>query len=202
MGRLSGRNNGEQREVTLTNDKYCRWSASPRLHGPQPCLVSQKILSIYVDRALARRAGLRDDRPRALLRLSWVGRGVWHPIDLPEGYHTAARGQSQMTHTPVLLRAAPGLPSGRAAPGRRDATHPQRARSPMIPTPLRSMTGKAPDPESDVWAAGRPSTRVRPPDLHQLVHPRLRMTINIVGRARELSSSTDLGLNTVSATQA
>ncbi|MCA1709531.1 MAG: hypothetical protein LC808_42135, partial [Actinobacteria bacterium] len=31
-----------------------------------------------------------------------------HPVDLLEGYHTPARGQSQMTHTPVLLRAAPG----------------------------------------------------------------------------------------------
>ena len=47
---------------------------------------------------------------------------MWHPIDLPEGYHTAARGQSLTTHAPVWSRAAPGLPCGRAAPDRRDAT--------------------------------------------------------------------------------
>jgi hypothetical protein len=47
---------------------------------------------------------------------------MWHPIDLPEGYHAPARGQSQTTHTPVLSRAAPELPRGRAAPDRRDAT--------------------------------------------------------------------------------
>jgi hypothetical protein len=36
------------------------------------------------------------------------------PSTSPKGYHTAARGQSQMTHPPVLVRAAPGLPCGRA----------------------------------------------------------------------------------------
>jgi hypothetical protein len=40
--------------------------------------------------------------------------GVWHPIDLPEGYHTASRGQSQTTHALVLLRTAPGMLCGRA----------------------------------------------------------------------------------------
>ena len=48
----------------------------------------------------------------------WVGLGgVWHLIDLPWGYHTAARGQSQTTHAPVVLRAASGLSCGWAAPG-------------------------------------------------------------------------------------
>jgi hypothetical protein len=56
VGRLSGRNNGEQRGMTLTNDEYCRWSASPPPRGPQPCLVSQKIDS----HALAGPADLRD----------------------------------------------------------------------------------------------------------------------------------------------
>jgi hypothetical protein len=33
----------------------------------------------------------------------WTGSGrVWHLTDLPEGYHRAARGQSQTTHAPVL----------------------------------------------------------------------------------------------------
>jgi hypothetical protein len=71
--------------------------------------------------ALAGRADLRGDQPPELLRLGQVG-GVWHPLDLLEGYHTPARGQSQTTHTPVPMRAAPRLPCGRAAPDRRDAT--------------------------------------------------------------------------------
>jgi hypothetical protein len=50
-----------------------------------------------------------------------VGR-VWHPLDLPEGYHTPARGQSRTTHAQVPSRAAPGLACGRAVPGRGDAT--------------------------------------------------------------------------------
>jgi hypothetical protein len=71
--------------------------------------------------ALAGRADLRDGQPRELLLQGWVGR-VWHPIDLPEGYHTPARGQSRTVHASVPSRAAPGLACGRAAPGRRDAT--------------------------------------------------------------------------------
>jgi hypothetical protein len=50
-----------------------------------------------------------------------VGR-VWRPLDLPEGYHTPARGQSGMAHVPVPSRAAPGLACGRVMPGRGDAT--------------------------------------------------------------------------------
>ena len=52
----------------------------------------------------------------------WVGGRVWHPINLPKGYHTPSRGQSRTTHAPVPLRAAPGMARGWAAPGRRDAT--------------------------------------------------------------------------------
>jgi hypothetical protein len=76
-----------------------------------------------------RRAGRSPGSPaQERLRLGRVG-VVWHPLDLLEGYHTPAQGQSQTTHTPVLLKAAPGLPCGRAAPDRRDAAQPQRARS-------------------------------------------------------------------------
>jgi hypothetical protein len=59
--------------------------------------------------ALAGRAeaGLRDGQPRGLPRQGWVG-GVWHPIDPPEGYHTAARGRAGQCHAPVRSRAAPG----------------------------------------------------------------------------------------------
>jgi hypothetical protein len=71
--------------------------------------------------ALAGRAGLQDGQPRELPRQAEVGK-VWHPIDLPEGYHTPARGQSQTAHAPVPSRAAPELACGRAAPGRQDAT--------------------------------------------------------------------------------
>jgi hypothetical protein len=42
--------------------------------------------------------------------------GVWHPVDLPEGYHTTTQGQS-LAHVPVPSRAAPGPPCGRALPG-------------------------------------------------------------------------------------
>jgi hypothetical protein len=45
----------------------------------------------------------------------WAGLGrMWHLIDLLKGYHAASRGQSQTTHALILLRAAPGMPRGRA----------------------------------------------------------------------------------------
>ena len=78
--------------------------------------------AIQTTHALAGRADLRDDHPQELLRLSRGGQGVGIPSTFPRGYHTAARGQSQTTHAPVRSRAAPGLPCGRAAPDRRDAT--------------------------------------------------------------------------------
>jgi hypothetical protein len=52
-----------------------------------------------------------------------VGVGwVWHPADLPEGYHAAPRGQAWQPRPAVGRDAAPGEPRGRAMPGRRDAT--------------------------------------------------------------------------------
>jgi hypothetical protein len=80
---------------------------------------------------------------------------LWHPLSLPEDYHTAARGQRRTTHGPVLLRAAPGLPCGRAAPGRRDATQPQRARPSVLRPLLRSLVKKAPDKETGVRRPSR-----------------------------------------------
>ena len=47
-----------------------------------------------------------------LLLEGWVG-GVRRPLDLPEGYHTPARGQSRMAYAVVPSRAAPGLACGR-----------------------------------------------------------------------------------------
>jgi len=53
--------------------------------------------------------------------------GACHPVDLPEGYHAAARGQSLARSGAVVLRAARGRPRGRAEPGRRDGTGRRRA---------------------------------------------------------------------------
>jgi hypothetical protein len=51
-------------------------------------------------------------------RIAAAGRaGCGIPPASPKGYHTAAQGQSHMTHAPVLSRAAPGPPRGRAVPG-------------------------------------------------------------------------------------
>jgi hypothetical protein len=60
--------------------------------------------------------------------------GVRHPAHLPEGYHTASRGQSQTAYMPVLWRAAPGMPRGRAgarSTGRHTA--PARKMIPIVP---------------------------------------------------------------------
>jgi hypothetical protein len=48
--------------------------------------------------------------------------GACHPDDLPEGYHTVARGQSLTRSAAVASRAAHERPRGRAVPGRRDGT--------------------------------------------------------------------------------
>jgi hypothetical protein len=47
---------------------------------------------------------------------------VWPPVDLPMGYHTAPREQSNTRPSLVASRAAPGTPRGQAKPGRREAT--------------------------------------------------------------------------------
>ena len=57
-------------------------------------------------------------------RCGWVGPGGAGYDILStslEGYYTATRGQSRITHVPVSSRAAPGLPCSRAVPDRRDA---------------------------------------------------------------------------------
>ena len=46
--------------------------------------------------------------------------GVRHPVDLPEGYHTAPRAQAWQAKRAVGVEAAPGAPRGRAD-CRRDA---------------------------------------------------------------------------------
>jgi hypothetical protein len=48
---------------------------------------------------------------------------VWHPADLPHGYHPGDPGTELPETTPITSRAAPGC-RGRAPPGRRDATAP------------------------------------------------------------------------------
>ena len=120
VGRLSRRNDAQQRDTMLTNDKYPRWSASLLSPGPQLCLVSQKILSIYKTTPSPSRQASGIARYSAAATGS--GNRMQHPADLPKGYHTAAQGQSYTAHTPVPSRAAPGPPRGRTASGRRDAT--------------------------------------------------------------------------------
>ncbi len=52
------------------------------------------------------------------------GCGVWHPVGLPKGYHVVPQGQAWQARPAVERDVAPGVPRGRAAPGRRDATQP------------------------------------------------------------------------------
>ena len=42
------------------------------------------------------------------------GSGVWHPADLPEGYHAAPRGHAWQARPAVSGDGAPGAPRGRA----------------------------------------------------------------------------------------
>jgi hypothetical protein len=93
------------------------------------CLVSQKILSIYVDHALAGRASLRDGRLRTLLRLGRVGRGVTSHRP-PRMATTRQPGRRARRRTHRFRRELPpGCRVVGLAPGRRDATQPQRAKA-------------------------------------------------------------------------
>jgi hypothetical protein len=96
--------------------------------GPnqEACLVSQKILSISNDHALAGRADLRE-YPAAALRGSsgWSGASRRPPQGLP---HTSPGAEPN--NIVAISRGLP--PSWRAVgltPGRRDAPRPERARS-------------------------------------------------------------------------
>jgi hypothetical protein len=83
---------------------------------------------VQPNHALAGRAGLRDGQQRELLLEGWVG-GVRHPLDLPEGYHTPARGRAGRR----TLRFRRGLPPARRMVGLCQVDGmphgPQRARS-------------------------------------------------------------------------
>lgn len=70
-----------------------------------------------------RRAGRSPGWPTpAPSPVRWGWRGVWHPADLPKGYHAAPRGQAWDARPAASRDAAPGEPRGRAMPDRRDAT--------------------------------------------------------------------------------
>jgi hypothetical protein len=106
---------------------------------------------------------------------------VWHPIDLPEGYHPVPRGQAWQARPTVGEDVAPGAPGGRAAPGRRDATQSRHARSVIVAErPVEKHLTK------NQVLGGRTANRSEPaneecPRLHQLVHQRLRTTMDILG---------------------
>ncbi|MGH7747014.1 MAG: hypothetical protein ACREQ5_20000 [Candidatus Dormibacteria bacterium] len=83
--------------------------------------------TLVLDLLIHNRLLAQVDRDLMLLKAA-EEKGVG-PVDLPEGYHTPTREQSQITHAPVPSRVAPGPACRRAAPDRRDATQPQPVRS-------------------------------------------------------------------------
>jgi hypothetical protein len=74
--------------------------------------------------------------PHPGMPLGWLTRAsspagseVWHPIDLPKGYHPVPRSKHGKLSRRWGEDVAPGAPGGRTAPGRRDATQSRHARS-------------------------------------------------------------------------
>jgi hypothetical protein len=110
------------------------------------CLVSQKILSIYKDHALAGRADLREASHKN--RCGWVGRaGCGIPSTSLRATTRQPEGRAKRHTRRFPSRAAPGLTYGRAAPDRRDATQSQRARSISGPSPGRRTSRSIEKPE-------------------------------------------------------
>ena len=112
---------------------------------------------------------------------------MWHPADLPQGYHTTTQGQSHTAHAPVPSGLPPGPPRGPGS-ARPTGCHNSPARK-IIGNPRtlfglvekhliqNQMLGGRHTP-AGVHARGAP-------DLHQLVHQRLRMTMDAGGREPE-----------------
>jgi hypothetical protein len=152
---------------TWLSDRTCTHQKCPRRAGRSPGWLAT--------RAAAAGSG-------------WAGCGI--PSTSLQGYHTAARGQSQIINALVPSRAAPGLPCGRATPDRRDATPVPVCKidgdaNGTVRSLSRQTDSEAADPESDVWQPAdrrsEPATK-DPPGLHQLVHQRLWTTMDILGR--------------------
>ena len=59
-----------------------------------PAALDQQTQQLLPNHALAGRAGLQDGSRENYPGWAEWGK-VWHPIDLPEGYHTPVRGQSR-----------------------------------------------------------------------------------------------------------
>jgi hypothetical protein len=113
----------------------------------------------------------------------WVGR-VWHPAGLPKGYHTTAQGQSYTMHAPVPSRAAPEPPRGRVAPGRRDVTRAQRARSSVDPTVSLEAWPRKHLTTNQVLGSGHTAVRARG-SRSPLPTSTVRTTMNVLGPGPE-----------------
>jgi hypothetical protein len=113
---------------------------------------------------------------------------VWHLTDLPESYHTTARGAEPDDARTGSMKA---LPSGCPVVGLTvdEMPHSPSMQDHRLPgRPWRNPVEKAPYHQSDVWQQAdrrsEPATE-EPPALHQLVHQRLRTTMDIIGREHE-----------------
>ncbi len=120
------RYNADQRQTMFAGQRCSRG------RDQEACLVSQKILSISatVPSPGGQVSGMASRQEKC--RGGSGGQGVASPRPPFKDYHTPARGQSGMAHTPVPSRVAPGLACGRALPGRGDATQLRRARSSVV----------------------------------------------------------------------
>ena len=68
---------------------------------------------------------------------------VWHPLDLPNGLpHGSPGAEPDDARTRFRRGLPPGCRAVGRAPGRRDATQPQRARSSVIPPPQEPRRGR------------------------------------------------------------
>lgn len=112
----------------------------------------------------------------------WGG-WVWHPTDLPEGYHAAPRGQARQARPVVDRDAAPGEQRGRATPLDGMPHDSQRARSSLVVkhrkgittpgTPSHRPTRNSTRLAQTVGHAA-PRRRIRVRDVELRLHPSLR----------------------------
>jgi len=110
-GRISLTVQGNASQLTARDDPLRRKAVLGSLTEPAPttnALAGRQISEMASHKSCCGRIGVGE---------------VWGvPSTYLQGYRTAPRGQSQITHAPVPSTAAPGPPCGRATPDRRDAT--------------------------------------------------------------------------------
>jgi len=184
VGRLSGRNDAQQRDTTLTNDERCPLvSAALGAVIRRPAWSPRRSCqSMWTLPSPGRQVSEMSSHEYCAARPGWAGCGIPSTSLRATTRHPGAEPDD------ARAGSVEGCPRAAVWSGCARSTRCHTAPTCKIigdkARPLRSPVEKAPDRESGAWRADTQPGRAcgsRSPCLHQLLHQRLRTTMNVLG---------------------